>query len=67
MTFDDVRGKSPEELEALESNLRQEIAALRIQARMGQLRETAKLSHLKKNVARLLTLKRQKEAKEVLK
>lgn len=60
MKFAEIRTKGIEELDTLESNDRQEIAALRIQARMGQLTQTAKLGSLKKDVARILTFKRKK-------
>ncbi len=56
MKAKEVREKSRQELEQLEDKLREELAAMRMKARVGQLAETAKIGATRRDIARILTL-----------
>lgn len=60
MKAKEVNEKSAAELENLESKLREELAMLRIQARSGQLAEVSKIRSARRDIARILTIKRSK-------
>jgi large subunit ribosomal protein L29 len=57
----DIRAKSAEELEGLERDLRTELFKARIQNHTNQLNSTAKLRDLRRDIARIATVLRQKE------
>ncbi len=57
----DIRAKSAEELETLERELRTELFKARIQNHTNQLNSTAKLRDLRRDIARIATVLRQKE------
>ncbi len=56
----EIREKTEADLAKQEVKLRQELAALRIQARAGQLAETSKLDAMKRDIARILTIRKEK-------
>ena len=58
MKYKEVSEKKGDELEALETKLRKELSDLRLRAFAGQLKETAKLGSLKRDIARVLTHKK---------
>ncbi|MBI1908688.1 MAG: 50S ribosomal protein L29 [Deltaproteobacteria bacterium] len=57
MTPKELREKKPEELEDLEKQFRVERDALALQHRMGQLKDTSRLTKMKKDIARILTIR----------
>ena len=57
----DYRAKSADELKNLESDLRTELFKARIQNHTNQLNSTAKLRDLRRDIARIATVLRQKE------
>jgi large subunit ribosomal protein L29 len=56
-----LRGMSPEDLDREEQELRQEIWKLRLQVTTGQLQNPHKVRGARKNLARLLTVRREQE------
>lgn len=64
MTPKELREKKEKDLLALESKWTHELVLLKIQAAMGQCPNTAQISSLKKNIARLKTIHREKELNE---
>lgn len=60
MKFKEMTEKTPAELELLEANLKKELADLYMQVRMGQLAKNHKISHVKRDIARILTIQSQK-------
>lgn len=67
MKFKEIKEKSASELEQMEDKLREELSALRMKARVGQLAETAKIGMICKDIARILTIKKNKPADAVAK
>lgn len=57
----DYRAKSADELKTLERDLRTELFKARIQNHTNQLNSTAKLRDLRRDIARIATVLRQKE------
>lgn len=60
----DLRGRSREERVKLLDELRTELVKLRTQARLGTLKDTARIRIVRKNIARILTVNREEELKE---
>ena len=58
----DIRAKSPDELGAMLIDLRKEQFNLRFQRATGQLEHTARVREVRKDIARVRTLQRQKSA-----
>jgi large subunit ribosomal protein L29 len=58
----DVRAKSDDELKAMVLDLRKEQFNLRFQRATGQLENTARVREVRKDIARVRTLTRQKPA-----
>ena len=56
MEIKELRNKSLEELFTLEKETREELFKVRMQHYSGQLLDPSKISKLKKNVARILTV-----------
>lgn len=56
----EVRELSGEELEHKEQDLREELFNLTIQHATGQLDNTARIVHVKKDIARLRTIRRER-------
>jgi large subunit ribosomal protein L29 len=63
MKMSDITGKSEQELRNLERELREQIFNLGFQKTTGQLEKVALISQTKKNLARVLTVIREKELK----
>jgi large subunit ribosomal protein L29 len=57
-----LRGMSAEELEQEERALREEIWKLRLQRATGQLQDSFKVSRKRRDLARVLTVRREREA-----
>ncbi len=57
----ELRGKSREELEKLLREFRSELIVLRHKAAVGVLENPGRLRELKRNIARILTILREKE------
>jgi large subunit ribosomal protein L29 len=63
VTPNEVREKTIEELRALESDLKEELFRLRMQSGTGQLEKTHRLKEVKKDIARVLTILKEKTRK----
>jgi large subunit ribosomal protein L29 len=63
--IEDIRGKSADELKTLQGELRTELFKARIQNHTNQLDSTAKLRDLKRGIARINTVLRQRELETV--
>ena len=63
MKANEIRERSAEELKTLDSELRKELFKARIQNHTNQLDSTAKLRRLKRDIARIATVLRQRELK----
>lgn len=61
----DLRGKSREERLKLLNELRTELVKLRTQATLGTLKDTTRIRIVRKNIARILTVNREEELKEL--
>ncbi len=62
MKVSDLQNLSADELKAKEKELTQELFNLRFQHHTGRLENTAKLSSLKKDIARVNTILREKRS-----
>ena len=60
---DEIRKMSPEEKIRKLEELRMELIKLRLQAKMGLLKDTAKIRNIKRDIARILTIMREEELK----
>ena len=58
----DVRAKTPDELSTMLLDLRKEQFNLRFQAASGQLENTARVREIRRDIARIQTITRQKSA-----
>ncbi len=56
----EVRELSDDELEQKEHELREELFNLTIQHATGQLENTARIGHVRKDIARILSIRRQR-------
>ncbi len=63
MKAKDLRQLSSEELESKYEELSEQLFKLRIQKTIGQLDNPAKLKQVKRDIARILTILREREAK----
>jgi large subunit ribosomal protein L29 len=61
MTAEDFRQKSAAELAAAEKEMREQLFRLRFQLSAGQMESVKKLRELRREIARLLTVRREKE------
>lgn len=59
MKMDEVRQLSPDELEHRLYSLRKELYDLRFQAKCAKLEKPSRISQVKHDIARILTLKRE--------
>jgi large subunit ribosomal protein L29 len=57
-----LRGMAPEELDREEEALREEIWKLRLQRATGQLQDAFKVSRKRRDLARVLTIRREQAA-----
>ena len=62
MKFTQVRELSPEELAHKEGEIRKELFNLKFRKATGQLDNTARIQSLKRDLARVLTSRQQREA-----
>ncbi len=61
MKAEELRQLSPVELDTKEKEMREQLFRLRFQLAVGQMESVKRLRELKKDIARLLTVRRQKE------
>ena len=61
MRASEVRDLSPQELETKERELKEELFRLRLRHRTAQLEQTHRLEHVRRDIARIQTVRRQKE------
>ena len=61
MKPEEIRGKTPDELKADVINLRKEAFNLRFQVANGQLENTARTREVRRDIARIKTIRRAKE------
>ena len=61
MMADELRQKSAAELAVQEKEMREKLFRLRFQLAAGQMESVKKIRELRKDVARLLTVRREKE------
>lgn len=59
MTPKDIREKNAKELSALERDLKEELFKLRMQNATGQLEKGHRIQEVKKDIARVLTIRRE--------
>lgn len=59
----EIRAMTPEKRRELLEQFTRELIALRLKARVGALKETAKVRELRRNIARILTIVREEEKK----
>ena len=62
MKIDDVRGMTPDQLNEQLLNLKKEQFNLRFQAATGQVEKTHRVNEIRKDIARLKTVLRQRPA-----
>lgn len=62
MKIDDVRGMTPDQLAEALLNLKKEQFNLRFQAATGQVEKTHRVNEIRKDIARLKTILRAKQA-----
>jgi large subunit ribosomal protein L29 len=58
---EDIRGKSPDEMKSDLIDLRKEAFNLRFQVANGQLENTARIREVRRDIARIKTIRRGKE------
>lgn len=63
MTAEEIRQMDPAELVAKEKEIREQLFRLRFQLAAGQMESVKKLRELRKDMARLLTVRREQELK----
>ncbi len=63
MKVSEIREKSPSELANLEAELKQELFKLRFQNATGQLANPMKIRSVKREIAKVKTIQREKELK----
>jgi large subunit ribosomal protein L29 len=63
VTPDEIREKNLKELEALNKDLKEELFKLRMQNATGQLEKNHRLEEVKRDIARVLTITKQKKGK----
>lgn len=64
MTPSEIREKNLKELAVLEKDLREELFKLKMQNATGQLEKNHRVTEVKRDIARVLTVTRQKRAAE---
>ena len=62
MKIDDIRGMTPDQLGEALLNLKKEQFNLRFQKATGQLEKTSRINEVRKDIARVKTIARQKAA-----
>jgi len=61
MTAEELRQKNSAELAAQEKEMREQLFRLRFQLAAGQMESVKKIRELRKDIARLLSVRREKE------
>lgn len=61
MELNEIRAKKAEELKELEENLRRQVSDLRLKWMVGSVTDTTALRKVKKDIARVLTVQREKQ------
>lgn len=61
MTAEELRQKNAAELAVQEKEMREQLFRLRFQLAAGQMESVRKIRELRKDIARLLTVRREKE------
>jgi ribosomal protein L29 len=56
----ELREKKPEELSLLERDLRKELSLMQLKVRLGTEAHTSRLREIRRSVARILTLRKEK-------
>ena len=64
MKAEDVRSKTPDELDGLLMQLKKEQFNLRFQQATGQLENTARVRQVRRDIARVKTIRRERTDKE---
>ncbi|MCE9625287.1 MAG: 50S ribosomal protein L29 [Deltaproteobacteria bacterium] len=64
MTPSEIREKNLKELSVLEKDLREELFKLRMQNATGQLEKSHRMTEVRRDIARVATVARQKKAAE---
>ncbi len=64
MKAEDVRSKTPDELDGLLMQLKKEQFNLRFQQATGQLENTARVRQVRRDIARIKTIRRERTDKE---
>ncbi len=64
MKAEDVRSKTPDELDGLLLQLKKEQFNLRFQRATGQLENTARVRQVRRDIARIKTIRRERTDKE---
>lgn len=64
-TLEELRGLSSVELAQKATALKQQLFQLRVQAKLGRLEKGHELRHVRRDIARVLTLQRASAAKRV--
>jgi len=62
MKIDEIRGMTPDQLQEALLNLKKEQFNLRFQAATGQIEKTHRVNEIRKDIARLKTVLRQRPA-----
>lgn len=63
MKASEIRTKKPEEIDSLEESLSRDLAMLELQVRMGDLREMARCGLLRREIARIQTIRNEMRRK----
>ena len=61
MELNEIRAKKAAELKELEENLRRQVSDLRLKWMVGGVTDTTALRKIKKDIARVLTVQREKQ------
>ncbi|MEM1873599.1 MAG: 50S ribosomal protein L29 [Acidilobaceae archaeon] len=61
---EEIRGMPIEKRRELIEQYRRELVSLRLKAKQGALKETARIRELRRNIARILTVTREEESKK---
>lgn len=65
MKIDEIRGMTPDQLAETLLNLKKEQFNLRFQGASGQLEKTSRMKQVRRDIARIKTIQRQREVAQV--
>ena len=60
MKVEEIRSMTPEQLDGAELNLRQELFETRMSKATGELKDSMKMRHIRRDLARILTIKHER-------